>query len=120
TDNFCTAMKCRGACLAARGSRLSRLGQHPEALRAASQLRDFEMPAKFRQPPRAWLLNEMRVASVRQHLAGGAGRDREKTEALGDGGKLAQHRIEVIGLDMLEHVDAADEVAALRRAVFGE
>src|SRR6187402_689522 len=61
-----------------------RLCDDPKAALAALQMANLEVPAHAGKPPRAGLLNDVRIASIRQRLPGRSGVDGEKPDVLGD------------------------------------
>lgn len=57
----------------------------------------------------------MGVSSIRQCLDRRSRRDGEQTHLLGDPLEVVQHRVQTIGLDMLQHVDAHHHLGRVGR-----
>ena len=98
----------------------SGLGNDPKPVRVASKLGNFKMLAKFRQPPGRRFLDQVGIAAVRENLRGGASGNREETHLLRDRAKIKHDGIDIIGLDVFEHVDATHQLRRLGRTVFRE
>lgn len=67
------------------------------------------------QPPRGRLLNQMRVAPVKEHLHGWRGMDGENADARRHPPEIVQHVVQQVRLDMFQDVDTGDEPAGGRR-----
>ena len=84
------------------------------------KLNDIKMLANSRQPPGSWLLDEMGVTAIREYLHGGPHMNREEGHLSRDAGQLGDDVVDQFRFDVFQHIDAADQIGRLRRAVFGE
>src|SRR4051812_27081909 len=95
---------------------LTRCHHHPEAIVVGPDTpRHIKALVKPGQPPIDRLLYEMCVASVRQILAGRPRVYGIDTDAHGHTREVVKDIVEQLGFDVLEHVNAGNERARLRR-----
>ena len=74
---FNPLLQAQMPCPVSRGAVFNR---HPKSLRHAAELYQFKARQKLRQPPACRLLNQMRIAPVREHFRRRAGMHGKHTD----------------------------------------
>ena len=84
------------------------------------ELYDLKERAETGQPPRRRLLNQVSIPTIGEHLLGRPGCDGKEAVPHRDRSEIGDHRINKVRFDVLEHINATNEIGWPWIAVVGE